>query len=387
MPLQNTEPLAADLSSIEKPSTAENGHHDQTNAAKAAPDTLLGPDPLLLHSTPAMLVKSSENTPSGCGTLPAHRSITEHLKYGVVTIDKPANPSSHEVVTWVKRILDCERTGHSGTLDPAVTGVLGICLNRATRLTKSQQNAGKTYVCCVAFDNAVTRAQFDAAISALTGHLLQRPPLMCAVKRELRLRWIYAIQVIEFIPERALFEVRCEAGTYIRTLCTHIGLFIGCGATMAALRRTVSGFTTEAECVTLHDLQDAYHVFKTTGDETYLRRVVRPLESLLRHYPRIMIKDSAVAAVCHGAPLSVRGVLKYDGSIDTNTPAVLITAKGEAVALAKPLVAACQLAEMETGFVARPSRVIMEKTLYPRCWGVSDEYTIVRNGEVVAESI
>lgn len=332
---------------------------------------------LLLDGVDKMVTKCTDCSPSGHGTMPANRPMDEYLKYGVVTIDKPSNPSSHEVVTWVKDILGCERTGHSGTLDPKVTGVLTVCLNRATRLTKSQQNAGKTYVCVVEFERETTGEKFRAACRKLTGHLFQRPPMMCAVKRDLRLRWVYQIDIIEFTPRKALFEVRCEAGTYIRTLCTHIGLYIGCGAFMADLRRTQSGWTKEDECVTLHDLQDAWHMYKTGREEKYLRKVVRPLESLLVEYPRIMIKDSAVNSICYGGQLSVRGILKYDRDFDTNSTVVLMTAKGEAVALATPLVSSCQVADMERGVVTRTKRVIMEKDLYPRCWGIMSEYEVL----------
>lgn len=334
-------------------------------------------DDLLLTNQDKMIVKSTDYNPSGHGTMPVNRAINEYLKYGVVTIDKPSNPSSHEVVTWVKDILNCEKTGHSGTLDPKVTGVLTICLNRATRLTKSQQNAGKTYVCCIEFNTETTLEKFKEACKKLTGHLYQRPPLMCAVKRDLRLRWIYDIKIIEFTPKRALFEVKCEAGTYIRTLCTHIGLYIGCGAVMADLRRIQSGLTDEKECVTLHDLQDAYYIYKTTKEEKYLRKVIKPLETLLENYPRIMIKDSAVNAICYGGQLSIKGVLKYDKDFDTNSIVVLITAKGEAVALAKPLVSSCQLGDMERGIITSTKRVIMEKDLYPKVWGILEEYEVL----------
>lgn len=330
----------------------------------------------LLSGVDRMATKSTDHWPSGHGTMPANRPIGEYLKYGIAVVDKPSNPSSHEVVTWVKDVLGCERTGHSGTLDPKVTGVLTVCLNRATRVAKSQQNAGKTYVCGIEFESETTAEKFGAACRRLTGHLFQRPPLMCAVKRDLRLRWVYGIDIIEFTPRKALFEVRCEAGTYIRTLCTHIGLYIGCGAWMSDLRRTRSGCTVEDECVTLHDLQDAFYTYTTSGDEKYLRRVVRPLESLLVGYPRIMIKDSAVNSICYGGQLCAAGVLRYD-SFDTNTAVVLMTAKGEAVALATPLVSSCQMPGMERGMVARTKRVIMEKDLYPRCWGIMSKYEVL----------
>ena len=120
--------------------------------------------------------------------------------YGCINLDKPANPSSHEVVAWVKRILHCERTGHSGTLDPKVTGCLIICIDRATRLVKSQQGAGKEYVSIVRLHGAIENEMvLKQALEKLTGALFQRPPLIAAVKRQLRIRTIYESKMIESV--------------------------------------------------------------------------------------------------------------------------------------------------------------------------------------------
>lgn len=98
------------------------------------------------------------------------RPLEEHLKYGVINLDKPANPSSHEVVAWIKKILKVEKTGHSGTLDPKVTGCLIVCLNRATRLVKAQQQAGKEYVGIVKLHNAIDgEIALKKALGQLTG--------------------------------------------------------------------------------------------------------------------------------------------------------------------------------------------------------------------------
>src|SRR3954470_23611326 len=105
--------------------------------------------------------------------------------YGVINLDKPANPSSHEVVAWVRRILRVEKTGHSGTLDPKVTGCLIVCIDRATRLVKSQQGAGKEYVGIVRFHEPIKNEQdILKGIKMLTGTCFQRPPLIASVKRE-----------------------------------------------------------------------------------------------------------------------------------------------------------------------------------------------------------
>jgi H/ACA ribonucleoprotein complex subunit 4 len=107
-----------------------------------------------------------------------NRPIVEHLKYGVINLDKPANPSSHEIVAWVKKILKVEKTGHSGTLDPKVTGCLIVCVNRATRLVKAQQSAGKEYVGVIRFHNPIEKVEeIEGCIKKLTGVCFQRPPL------------------------------------------------------------------------------------------------------------------------------------------------------------------------------------------------------------------
>lgn len=100
---------------------------------------------LLLKNYNNLLVRTGHFTPIPNGCAPLKRELKSYISSGVINLDKPSNPSSHEVVAWVKRILRCEKTGHSGTLDPKVTGCLIVCIDRATRLVKSQQGAGKTY--------------------------------------------------------------------------------------------------------------------------------------------------------------------------------------------------------------------------------------------------
>ena len=95
--------------------------------------------PLLLKNYDQLNIRTGHYTPIPAGSSPLKRSLKEYLQYGVINLDKPANPSSHEVVAWIKRILRCDKTGHSGTLDPKVTGCLIVCIDRATRLVKSQQ--------------------------------------------------------------------------------------------------------------------------------------------------------------------------------------------------------------------------------------------------------
>jgi len=330
--------------------------------------------PLLLKNYDKLLVRSSHFTPIPSGCSPLKRDITSYIKSGVINLDKPSNPSSHEVVAWLRRILRVEKTGHSGTLDPKVTGCLIVCIDRATRLVKSQQSAGKEYVCVLRLHSALPNpTALPRALETLTGALFQRPPLISAVKRQLRIRTIHESKLLEFDEKRnlAVFWVSCEAGTYIRTLCVHLGLLLGVGGHMQELRRVRSGALSENdEIVTMHDVLDAQWTYDNTRDESYLRRVIRPLESLLTGYKRIVVKDSAVNAVCYGAKLMIPGLLRYEADISVHEEVVLMTTKGEAIALAIALMSTVELATCDHGVVAKVKRCIMERDTYPRRWGL-----------------
>ena len=330
--------------------------------------------PLLLKNFDSLLVRSYHYTPIPSGSSPTSRPIEEHLKYGVINLDKPANPSSHEIVAWIKKILKVEKTGHSGTLDPKVTGCLIVCLNRATRLVKAQQSAGKEYVAIVKFHNPIENiSEIDACLKKLTGACFQRPPLISSVKRELRIRTIYDYKLYEFDKEKnmAIFWISCEAGTYVRTMCVHLGMLAKVGGHMQELRRVRSGILKEDETmVTMHDVLDAQYVYEQTKKDDYLRRVVRPLEILLTNYKRIVIKDSSINAICYGAKLTVPGVLRFENGIEVGKEVVIISTKGEAIAIAIAEMTSSVLASCDHGVVAKTKRVIMDRDTYPKKWGL-----------------
>ncbi|XP_063067545.1 H/ACA ribonucleoprotein complex subunit DKC1 [Engraulis encrasicolus] len=330
--------------------------------------------PLLLKNFDKLNIRTAHYTPIPNGCNPLKRNINDYVRSGFINLDKPANPSSHEVVAWIKRILRVDKTGHSGTLDPKVTGCLIVCVDRATRLVKSQQSAGKEYVGIVRLHNAIeSEHQLARTMECLTGALFQRPPLIAAVKRQLRVRTIYESKLIEYDPERRLgiFWVSCEAGTYIRTLCVHMGLMLGVGGQMQELRRVRSGVLGEKDnLVTMHDVLDAQWQFDHNKDESYLRRVIYPLEKLLISHKRIVMKDSAVNAICYGAKIMLPGVLRYEDGIELNQDIVVITTKGEAICTATALMTTAVISTCDHGVVAKIKRVIMERDTYPRKWGL-----------------
>jgi H/ACA ribonucleoprotein complex subunit 4 len=336
---------------------------------------------LLLKNYDKLNVRTGHYTPIPAGNTPLKRPLKEYMSYGCINLDKPANPSSHEVVAWIRRMLRVEKTGHSGTLDPKVTGNLIVCIDRATRLVKAQQSAGKEYVCICRFHSKVEGGApaVAKALETLTGALFQRPPLISAVKRQLRIRTIYESKLFEYDEERhlAVFWISCEAGTYVRTMCVHMGLVLGVGGHMQELRRCRSGILGEQQnMVTMHDVLDAQWLFDNFKDESYLRRAIMPLEVLLTGFKRCVVKDSAVNAICYGAKLMIPGLLRFESGIEVDDEVVLITTKGEAVAVAIAQMTTGVMATVDHGCVAKIKRVIMERDTYPRRWGVGPYATI-----------
>ncbi|MHA1302688.1 MAG: RNA-guided pseudouridylation complex pseudouridine synthase subunit Cbf5, partial [Candidatus Heimdallarchaeaceae archaeon] len=255
--------------------------------------TLILSEPVieLIDSSVPIITLSSDTTDYKYGKSPLSRSIDELLEYGVINLDKPPNPTSHEVVSYVKKILDISRAGHSGTLDPAVTGVLPVALNKATRILDTLLLAGKEYVSNMLLHDDVEEKYIREIMSQYVGVIYQRPPMRASVKRVLRKRMIYELEILEIEGRQVLFKVKCQAGTYIRKICHDIGQSIGCGAHMKELRRTRTGpFTEETFLSSLHDLYDAFAWYKEERDERPLRNIILPMEFAVKHLPKIFVK-------------------------------------------------------------------------------------------------
>jgi H/ACA ribonucleoprotein complex subunit 4 len=316
-----------------------------------------------------MLVRSRAETNPAHGVDPYARPINEHLRLGVINLDKPAGPTSHQVVAWLKTALDIEKAGHGGTLDPNVTGVLPVALLDATRVVRTLLEAPKEYVAVVTIHREVKPDRLRSVILEFKGPIYQIPPLKSAVKRELRIRSIYSNEVMEVTGREGLFRVSCEAGTYIRKLCTDIGLVLGVGAHMRDLRRTRTGPFPESSAVTLQDVRDAFEHWKEKGDEGWLREVVRPVEELVAHLPRLVVRDSAVDALCHGADLAAPGLLEVEAHAKDGDLAGVFTIKGELVAVGRMKSDAADAAKRDSGIVLKTERVVMTPGTYPRKWG------------------
>lgn len=308
-------------------------------------------------------VRSKSETNSDYGGEPSKRSLEELLNKGLVIVDKPRGPTSHQVASWIKNILKV-KVGHGGTLDPGVTGVLPIFLGKATKLADIILTTEKEYVCLMYLHEKTPKKKIEDTFKKMSGKIMQKPPVKSAVKRVEREREIYGIEIIEVYDQEVLFKIKCEAGTYIRKYCHDFGKALGCGANMLELRRTRSGNFSENDdfFVTLHELKDAYEIWKN-GEEKYLRRCVLPMERAISELPNVEVHDSAVDSLAHGSELAVPGVSKYS-EFQKGEIATILTLKGELVAIGKTEMDAKELKSAKTGIVVKPSKVFMDAGIY-----------------------
>jgi H/ACA ribonucleoprotein complex subunit 4 len=316
-----------------------------------------------------ILVKSEDTTDDKYGKKPQDRPIEEYIRKGAIDLDKPEGPTSHEITSWVKKILNLNKAGHSGTLDPNVTGLLPIMLEDSTKAVDGLLTAGKEYVCLMKLHKAMPENIIKAVIKDFTGDIFQKPSIKSAVRRETRVRTIYYNELLEIDDNNVLFRVGCEAGTYIRKLCHDMGIAMGTGAHMQELRRTKSGpFREDEKMITLQDLQDAYVEWKENGNEAPLRKVISPMEFGLSHLPKIVIRDNAVDAICHGAGLAAPGVLSLESDIEIGDVVAVFTLKGEGVALGYAQMKSSDIMRAASGIVVSTDRVFMEEGTYPKGW-------------------
>tara|TARA_B100000214_G_scaffold184697_1_gene133178 strand:+ start:901 stop:1860 length:960 start_codon:yes stop_codon:yes gene_type:complete len=316
------------------------------------------------------LYKISESANAPYGSPPNERSVEQLLDSSVVVINKQAGPSSHQVAAWLRDSFELELTGHGGTLDPNVTGVLPVSIGSASKVIKVMQESAKEYVCLMKHYKSQDKSKILEMFTKFTGPIYQIPPFQAAVKRELRIRRIYEIELLEHTSKKTLFRVLCEGGTYIRNLCEDIGSALGSGAVMDQLIRTKSGPFKIEDSVSMIEAHDIYRQWKESNDPSVMKEILKPLEDMLIDIPVIEAKDSAVDAICHGADLAVPGVSSVSKDMKRGQLVSIRTSRGEAVALARATVNADEIAAnpKSKGKVAKLDRVIMERGTYPREW-------------------
>jgi H/ACA ribonucleoprotein complex subunit 4 len=245
--------------------------------------------------------------------------------------------------------------------------VLVIALNDAVKLMPVLLKSDKEYIAIMHLHKEVEREKVEEVCKKFVGKIKQIPPKKAAVARREREREVYFIKILEIEGRDVLLHIGCEAGTYIRKLISDMGKFLG-GAHMQELRRIKSGIFGEDQAILLQDLIDAYKWWKETGEERYIREIVYPVEKVCDFVKCVVIKDSAVDAICNGAPLATSGILQIEKGIKKDDWICIVTLKGELVAIGKALLSSEEMFSVKKAIAVKTDRVLMPRGTYPAVW-------------------
>ncbi|MGN0180066.1 MAG: tRNA pseudouridine(55) synthase TruB [Monoglobaceae bacterium] len=255
---------------------------------------------------------------------------------GIININKPKGITSHDVVYRLRKILNIKKIGHTGTLDPDASGVLPMCIGRATKTADMLTAQDKQYIAEVTLGSAtdtldssgavtetsevnVSEEDIICAAKEFVGDIEQVPPMYSAikkdgqrlyelarqgieVKREPRLVHIDKLEIIDFDLDNNKFIMRvdCSKGTYIRSLCDDLGRRLGCYAHMSALERTRSGRFKIEESYTTEQVEEML----AAGDTGFLI----PIDRVFEEYRKIVVSNRKAAQVCHGLKVRAQGI-------------------------------------------------------------------------------
>ncbi|MBI4010306.1 MAG: RNA-guided pseudouridylation complex pseudouridine synthase subunit Cbf5 [Candidatus Aenigmarchaeota archaeon] len=311
------------------------------------------------------LNKSEEKTNSNLGKNPGERTVEELITSSLIILDKHSGPTSHQCTAWVKNIFNVKKSGHSGTLDPAVTGVLPIGLDDATKVMTVLTGLDKEYVGVMHLHKDVTEDVLRNTIAErFLGSIKQTPPVKSAVARREREREIYFLDILEANGKDVLFKVGCQAGTYIRKLVHDIGQAMGIGAHMSELRRTRVGSFNEEISHSLVDVRDAYEFWRNNKEERLLRDMLIPVEHAIPHVKKIVVKDSAIENICNGAPVYVNGICRIQEDIVRGETIAMFSLKEELIALGIAKMTSAEMHKRTKGVAVRNDKLVMKKGTY-----------------------
>tara|TARA_B100000315_G_C14492467_1_gene548247 strand:+ start:240 stop:1223 length:984 start_codon:yes stop_codon:yes gene_type:complete len=315
-----------------------------------------------------LLEINPDETDPSFGFKPDERPLSALMDYGLIKLDKPEGPTSHEVVSWVRKLLNIQKAGHSGTLDPLVTGLLPIGIGEGTKVLSVLLHGPKEYQALARLHDPVDESQLSKVLHEFTGELYQKPPQRSAVKRQTRTRKIYKLELVEKVGRLLVFNVLCQAGTYVRKLCYDIGEVLGPGLTMFELRRTKVCHIQESDgLIRLHDIVYALDQLKS-GNESEIRKCILPIEHVVSWIKAVYVRDSAVDAICHGAQLAIPGISKLSKDISVHDLVAMYTLKGEIIAIGEASLSSNDISNNEKGLALSTMRVIMKPGTYGRLW-------------------
>ena len=314
-----------------------------------------------------ILEKDAKTSPDH-GTNPSERTIEQLLESCFILLDKSPGPSSHQVSAWARDMMGLEKLGHGGTLDPFASGLLPLLSGKAMRLTGKILTHNKSYLAIFKFGKELDRNEIEDKMAMLTGKVYNVPPEISAVRVQVRTRKISKFDILDFDGTSLLTQIECEAGTYVRTMARDLGLLLDTPVELKELRRPTSGEFSLSQSITMQQLADAYWLWQEKGEEDAMLRILHPIEDMLSDLPRVVVKDGAAAALSHGAPLLRPGVVSIDEDLKVGSEVLLVTMKGEAVAIAKMSQNSKVIPDMNQGEVAKPNCVLMKEDTYPRSW-------------------
>lgn len=314
-----------------------------------------------------ILEKDAKTSPDH-GTIPSERTIEQLLESCFILLDKSPGPSSHQVSAWARDMIGLEKLGHGGTLDPFASGLLPLLSGKAMRLTGKILTHDKSYLALFKLGKELERNEIEDKMAMLTGKVYNVPPEISAVRVQVRTRKISKFDILDFDGTSLLTHIECEAGTYVRTMARDLGLLLDTPVELKELRRPTSGEFSLSQSITMQQLADAYWLWQEKGEEDAMLRILHPIEDMLSDLPRVVVKDGAAAALSHGAPLLRPGVVSIDDDLNVGTEVLLVTMKGEAVAIAKMSQNSKVIPDMNQGEVAKPNCVLMKEDTYPRSW-------------------
>jgi H/ACA ribonucleoprotein complex subunit 4 len=310
------------------------------------------------------LVRGIEETDERVGKRPEERTIEELIENSLIIVDKHEGPTSHQISLWVKEIFNAKKVGHIGTLDPKVTGVLPVLLNNAVKTAPLFQKLEKEYVGIMHLHKDFDIEKLKEIIARkFVGKIIQIPPKKAAVARRPREREVKSFDILEVDGRDILFQTKVEAGTYIRKLVWDIGIEAGVGAHMVELRRIRAGNFTEDQAHSLVEIRDAFEFWKE-GEEKYLRKILIPIEFAIDHVKKVFVKDTAIEAICNGAPLYPVGIVRIQEGIVEGELIAIMSLKNELVAIGIAKMNSKKMYEAKKGIAVRIDRVIMKKGTY-----------------------
>jgi len=260
-------------------------------------------------------------------------SLLELIPHSVINVDKPAGLTSNDVVVEIKKIFGLKRCGHTGTLDPNVTGVLVVALENATKAMPVLMGLDKEYEGVMYLHKDVELKKLKEIISKnFIGEITQTPPIKSHVARKSRKRKIYSFVILEKNEKNIKFETKVESGTYIRKLCSDIGEKVGIKAQMKELRRTKVGHFAIEKSHSLDKIKKAYEYWKK-GNEIPLKNILILVEKAIPHVKKVYVKYDSISYIRNGAPVKTLDIVKLDSNIKRDETVAVFSSSDELIAI------------------------------------------------------